>query len=169
MNNIGDSGSPSLSPCWCTIFSLGEPLSRTCVEEVARRPLMTSRQIGSKPIFCNTSSKKAKKQCQKPWWCRALAEVMPAFVGAETLLYVVLAWNYQGWTFNEFLKPLFHIKQVEHTVVCDSWWSMILYQVSISIRVTKVNICCWKIGQYMLMKNHHWGLNGTTIQEENEW
>ena len=65
MKSIGDKGSPCLRPRRCTIFSPGEPFSSTCVEEVAKSPLIISRQIGPKPRFCNTSSKKGQETVSK--------------------------------------------------------------------------------------------------------
>ena len=60
INNIGDNGSPCLSPLLCSILSPGESLSSIWVEEVARRPLMISRHTCPKPNICSTSKRKGQ-------------------------------------------------------------------------------------------------------------
>jgi hypothetical protein len=61
MNNIGDSGSPCLSPRRCVMDCPGTPFSKICVEEVASIPLTISPQILPNPSFSSTSIKKVQE------------------------------------------------------------------------------------------------------------
>jgi hypothetical protein len=61
MNNIGDSGSPCLSPCPCVMDCLGTPFSKICVEEVASIPHTISHQILPNPSVSSTSIKKVQE------------------------------------------------------------------------------------------------------------
>jgi hypothetical protein len=79
INNIGDRGSPCRKPLWWAMNSLGTPLRRIWVDEVANSLLIMLHQICPKPNFLMTSIKKAQDTESKAFEISSLNRIQGYF------------------------------------------------------------------------------------------